>query len=480
MQGRKTNVLFIMLSRIFKHGISSILIALALFLVLVIINYIVAVKTTFFDISRNKIFSITEQSKNLLKEVDYPVTIKAFYLSKNFHRINMLLKLYTRENKYLSVELIDPLKNPEFAKKYEIELPRTIIFEAPDKINRLDPPPPGSSNSEIDITLALYRLITNRSNTIYFTDGHGEMSINNTRPNGLTTLRDRLREYNFVVKTINLKTTKEIPEDCSILVIADPAPMNPFTDDEVKIIENYMMYRAGKTVLMISPGLEPNLDRIMALFNLEFGDDFVYETASDRTTERGPTAPLCTPMDRSEITENLPNRNFLFPGVRSINVFGTHENMTLARLLASSENSWAETDIESALDMSGGKRPSRNESEQKGPIVVAVAAEAEIIIPDTTSVRGSNKEIIRSAFFGSAGFVTNAIVAQFPANLEVFLNTFNWITKNEDVIHITPNQVVFTPVEIRQSEKRMISWLSLVIFPFSILLIGVFIWYNKR
>jgi len=151
----------------------------------------------------------------------------------------------------------------------------------------------------------------------------------------------------------------------------------------------------------------------------------------------------------------------------------------MIRLLASSENSWAES-IESAVELGGGKRPVRDENEMKGPITVAVATESRIIVPDSVAVTGYSESSVRSAFFGSAGLVTNAIVSQFPANMSLFLNTVNWITRNENVFDLTTHVVDFTPVELTGKERRMISWLSLFIFPFTIMMVGLFVWFRKR
>ncbi len=477
MQGKRTNLTKMAFSKLFKHGFSPIIFSIALLGVLISVNYVFAVKTSFIDVTKNKIHSLSDESLNLLKEIDYKINIKAFYLQKNQHLISMLLKLYTDKTDLISFEMIDPLRSPDIAKKYGVELPKTIIFEGPNKITRIDPPAPGEQNSEREISTALYRIISEQEKKVYFTEGHGEYSIVNKSPDGLIVAYNRLKEQNYLVESINLQTITDIPPDCTVLIIADPK--SPFSEEELQAVGKYLRI-GGSIIIMLSPGLQPNLDKLMDMHALLFGDDFVYETASDRTTQRGPTAPICTPMDPSEITSNLTNQNIVFPGVRSINPTGPAGEMVFTRLLASSENSWGETDIESAAEITQGKKPTRNENEKKGPIIVAVATELETMVPDTTSVQGTSQKIVRSAFFGSAGFITNTLVSQFPANINVFLNTVNWVTRNEKILTITPHSSLFTPVELTRSERRIISWLSLVIFPFTIIVIGIIVWYRKR
>jgi len=477
MQRKKSNLTKIALSKLFEHGLSSIIFAITLLVMLFIVNYVFAVKTSYIDITKDKIYSLSDQTKSLLSGIDYKVDIKAFYLLQNQYRIRRVLELYRQENDHISFEIIDPIKNPIIAEQYGVgDSLRTIVFESPTKSIRLKPPLPGRFNMEPEITMAFYRLLSEQTNTVYFTEGHGEMSLLNTRQSGLSILYDRLIEQNYQVETINLQTVTEIPSDCSVLAII--GQRNPFTDEEKEVIRKYRGV-GGKFLIMISPGAIHGLDYILDVNNVEFGDDFVYETASDKTTQFGPTFPICSIQDPSEITSNLENQSFLFPVVRSVNIIYPKSAIIMTRLLASSENSWAES-IESAVELSEGKRPVRDENEKKGPITVVMTTESRITIPDSVAVTGYSESSVRSAFFGSAGFVTNAIVSQFPANMSLFLNTVNWITRNENVFDLTTHFVTFTPVELTGKERKMISWLSLFIFPFTIMVIGLFVWFRKR
>jgi ABC-type uncharacterized transport system involved in gliding motility auxiliary subunit len=224
-----------------------------------------------------------------------------------------------------------------------------------------------------------------------------------------------------------------------------------------------------------------NLERIIQSYGILPGDDYVYETSRSMTIQAGGAiAPLVAPRDTSEITEKLANQNFLFPYVRSMTPAVKLEGITLKRLLASSENSWAETDIKSAETVNTGSKPSRGEKELKGPITVAAIAERELPLPDSLATRANPTFKVRCAFFGNAGFITNEVTAMFPANMNLFLNTVNWITKNEKIIEITPHAMTFTPVELKDSDRRVISWFSVVLIPFAILMAGIVVWYRRR
>lgn len=457
-----------------RHGSSMVVFAIALLGILIIINYLIALNFEYFDVTERHVHSLSDSSQKLLGEIDFPISIKAFYLAKNQKRIKTLFDDYKNANDNISFEVIDPLQNPVIAEKYDVKFPRTIIYEAQSKSTRLEPPPPGKVHTERELTTALYRLVTDNEKKAYFSAGHGEFSILNTQSDGINLLAERLRDQNYLVETLNIQDDTVIPEDCDVLIIVNP--VTPFLDEEISHIKNYII-KGGGLITAVQPGAEPNIDGLLKMVNLSYGKNFVYETASDRTTRRGPTAPICVPYDPSEITEDMENQNILMPGVRSIDLSGMHEDITHVRLLASSKDSWAETDLESAVEMN--KRPERDENEMKGPITVAVASEISGYIPNVDET-DMELGIIRSAYFGSSRFLSNSVVSQFPANIDLFARTANWITRNERILEVTPNSVVFTPVELTHSERRWISWLTMLIFPASILLFGAIIWFKKR
>ncbi|HUT64193.1 MAG TPA: hypothetical protein VMZ04_09575, partial [Anaerolineae bacterium] len=154
--------------------------------------------------------------------------------------------------------------------------------------------------------------------------------------------------------------------------------------------------------------------------------------------------------------------------------------LKVTRLLASSRDSWAETDLESWKTVNTNQKPSRGEDEKKGPVTVAIVIEAKSDLPDSLITRTNTTVLTRSAFFGDADFVKNSVVSLFPSNINLFLNTVNWVTRNENIIEITPHLSVFTPVELNSSERRKLSWLTLFIFPSSILMVGFIVWYRRR
>lgn len=478
MQGKQTNLTKVFLAKIYKHGLGPALSAIALFAGLVVLNYVAAVKGPSFDVTRNKVNSLSAETRKLLDELSFNVTVKAFFLSSSQTRIEKLLSQYTKLNSRVKVEFIDPIKNPVVAEKYEVTIPGTLIFETAGKKSRINPNASGRAISEREVTIALYRLMSENTKKIYFTNGHGELNPENVRRDGISSVLERLEEQNYVIEPLNIFEKNSIPADCSVLIIAGPTV--PFTEEEKNILMQYV-YDGGSVLLMIGPGSKSGLEPLAQSFGIIPGKNYVYETSRSMTTQvGGALAPLCSALDTCEITTALPNQTFLFPFTRSLTSPVSMEKMRFRRLLASSPDSWAESDIESARTANGAVKPSRNDKEERGPVTVAVIVERDVDFPDSVATRTNPTFLSRSAFFGTAGFITNEVVTLFPQNIELFLNTVNWITRNEKIIEIIPHAPVFTPIELRYSERRAITWVTLVLIPFAIIMAGIVVWYRRR
>ncbi|MFC1606927.1 GldG family protein [Candidatus Latescibacterota bacterium] len=479
MQGKRTNTTKVMLEKLFKHGLSPLLFAIALGVGLIAVNYVIAIKAPNYDVTKNKTNTLSRQTEKLLTDIDFDITIKAFYANESQRRIKNVFDLYSKKNSHIKVEFIDPLRKPLIAEEYDVEYPRTIIFERGASTTRINPPTArGQNHGEREISIALYRLLTDETKTIYFSTGHGELNITNAKFSGISKIKTRLEEQNYIIKTINLLETGAIPDDCTLLIV--PGPKVSFLDEEIAALKKYLDGE-GSIMLMIDPGVETRLDNMAGSYGLKFGDDFVYETSSKLTiAQGGPTSPLCLPQTINEITKPMDNEKFMFPFVRSVNRLFEPAGYSHIPLIASSEDSWAETDMDAVRRLGTGQKPMRDENERKGPITVMTLTEREFNLPDSLATRDNYTFLVRSAFIGNSKFVTNQIVNGFSYNLDLFLNTVNWITRNERIIEVTPNAYRFTPVELRQAERRFLTWLTIVIFPVSLFIVGMIIWYRRR
>src|SRR6478752_5083127 len=83
----------------------SILVVLG---ILVAINYIGAKQNKRWDLTTNKQFSLSDQTRNVLTKLDTPLQITVFTQEENFGRFKERLKEYEYVSKKVTTDYIDP------------------------------------------------------------------------------------------------------------------------------------------------------------------------------------------------------------------------------------------------------------------------------------------------------------------------------------------------------------------------------------
>src|SRR6202165_4525213 len=114
--------------------------------ILVAINYIGAKQNKRWDLTVNKQFTLSDQSRNVLAKLDSPLQIHVFAQEPEFQTYRDKLKEYEYASKKVSTEYIDPDKKPAIAKQNQIQQYGTIVFNYKGRTERV------TSDSEQDIT----------------------------------------------------------------------------------------------------------------------------------------------------------------------------------------------------------------------------------------------------------------------------------------------------------------------------------------
>src|SRR5882762_4448404 len=88
---------------------ASVLVVLG---ILIAINYIGSRQNKRWDLTVNKQFSLSDQSRNVTAKLDAPLQILVFVQEPEFQRYQDKLKEYEYASKRVSTEYIDPYKKP--------------------------------------------------------------------------------------------------------------------------------------------------------------------------------------------------------------------------------------------------------------------------------------------------------------------------------------------------------------------------------
>lgn len=274
-----------------RYGTYGTAVTVAAIVIVVIVNMIASQFSGTIDdidLSDNKIYEITDTSKDFLENLDKEVSLHVLADKSSVDsRIKTFIEKYAKLSDKVSVKWTDPVEHPSVLTEYNAEADTVIVqCEDTDKqeiIYLSDMivydyssyyTTGYASESEFDaegqITSAIYSVTSAVSKKIYTTTGHGEGSFSDT----ITALMDK---SSFVTEELNTMMTGEIPEDCDLLFIY--APTTDFTEDEKTMISEYI--QGGGDVfyiLGITSNETPNLDALLLEFGMEKSSGYVYDS----------------------------------------------------------------------------------------------------------------------------------------------------------------------------------------------------------
>ncbi len=458
-----------------------------LFLVIVLVIGILAIINTFLakhhyrmDFTESKLHSLSDQSVTVLKGLDDDVNIKLFFREGNYGRANMehLMEIYAYHSSKVKYEFIDPDKNPGLVKRYEIAEDGTTIFESGEKESRI------TSTSEEDITNAIIKISREEKKVIYFLEGHGEASLEETGDNGYSIAKDELEKLAYEVKKLPLALGDNYPDDISLLIV--PGPQKDLLPNELDTIRTYIQ-SGGRVFFMIDPETAPGLTPYLEEFGVILEKDLIVDTVS-RLLGGDYFMPVVNEYEYHSITNKFRYATF-FPYARSVSPAEEKpEGITVESIAKSSQNSWSERQLDQ-------QEVTFNEDDDVGgPISLAIVAtiqpkeeKPEELQEESTEQEeeqkppedASPKSEGRIAVFGDSDFITNRYY-YLSGNGNFFLNTVNWLTEEEDLISIQPKTSSPRTIQLSPSQGRLIFFVSLIILPLAVLITGISIWVRRR
>jgi gliding motility-associatede transport system auxiliary component len=456
-----------------RFGINSAVSVLFLLGILVFVNYLGAQHVKRVDTTSEKIYSLSDQSASVAQQVKQDLKIKAFYPGGDYAPAKDLFELYKAKNNKISFEFIDPDRQPQVAQQYNVtqygesqnpmsgESVRygTTILDMAGKTERIEKQ--SEALREEDVTNALMKIVKGEKKTIYFVQGHGEKSIDDTEKNGYSTAKAGLEKDNYTIKTLNLVQENKVPDDASVLVMDGPTS-EPFPN-ELELIDGFLN-KGGSVAIFLDPPPAASLSDFMKKWSIDVGNNIVVDASGvGRLFGAGPSIPLVTKYSRHKITERFNVMTF-FPLVRSITAAKEPANgVTVSSLFESNERSWGETDTKSNEVSFDEKK------DLKGPVSLAVVATKDF--PE-------NKKG-RLVVFGDSDFASNGAFG-LQGNGNLFLNTVSWLAQDESFISIRTKNPEDRRLTLTEAQGRLVSYVTLLFLPVGVLAAGISVWMKRR
>jgi len=414
------------------------------------------------DFTENKRHSLSEQTLNVLGELDGKIKVTVFVSkgSPAYEEAQALFDLYKYESGQLEVERVDPVLNPRLANKYQVDSygsPIVVFFE-----NDTWREPTTELNEEA-ATNALIKVTRGEKKVVYFLTGHGEPSLEDADATGLTIVKKLLKDKNYESRELWLMRQEKVPDDCAVLVVC--GPQKDIAEPELDSIKRFAE-EGGRLFFLIDPNTAPSLTPFLEKYGIVLGDDVVVDRMSRLFGGDSLTPVLMTYSSQHPITRTFNIASF-FAVARSVNTVET-PGVRTTWLAKTGEGSWAESDIEALKEGIASFDP---EKDTLGPITLAAVAEMDI--PAAEAKEDGEAKQAAIVVFGDSEFTTNSRV-NLSGNSNMFMNTINWLGEDEALIAIPPRETKSTPVMLTASQARMLFLLSVIVLPGIVFIGGIY------
>ncbi len=461
-----------------RYGALLVLNVLVVFGILVLINIIGKSQNKRWDLTANKQFSLSDQSRNVLGKLDSPLQILVFAQEPDFARFQDKLKEYEYTSKKVATEYIDPDKKRAVAQQNQVTQYNTIVITYKGRTERV------TSDNEQDITNGIIKVVSGQQRKVYFTLGHGEKDTTSSEREGYNTIATALGKENYTVDKLVLAQQGAIPDDAAVVIVA--GPRNDFFPPEIEALKKYLE-KGGKLLLELDPPDKadgPPVTNLIALahdWGVQVGNNVVVDVSGmGRLIGTDASVPIAANYPSHPITARF---NFItaYPLAREASpVSGGVNGHTAQPFVESSPRSWAETDIKTLLT-TGQVSLDESKGDKKGPITIGSAVSAPVggATPPSKPGDDAPKPETRVVVIGDSDFAENGVLG-VQGNRDLFMNIVGWLSQQENLISIRPKEADDRRVTLTATQQNNITWLSLLVIPAFVFGTGVYTWWRRR
>jgi ABC-type uncharacterized transport system involved in gliding motility auxiliary subunit len=442
-----------------KLGTNTSVLALAVIAILVVLNVLGYQHHKRFDLTSEKLFTLSGQTKKVVGSLRSDVNIVRFAKQPN-QQLDDLMNEYKNISSHVKFQNVDPQERPEVAKDYGAEHMGDVIAADGAHKQPIEAGPDGGY-AEQDITSAILKVTRSQEKMVCFVTGHGEKSLSDTGPSGYSVVDQGLKKEAYNTQPVNLVTSNGVPPDCDVLVIAGPT--QAFFPQEENMVQKYLN-GGGKVLVELDPEKDAKLDDLLKAWNVNLGNNVVVDASGvGRLFGTGPAVPLVVDYGDSPITKNLQNGMTFFPLARTAAIADkSRMDPQSVELLKTSDKSFTIPNLEQKEVKFDPK------TDTQGPLSLGVAA-------SKTEDQRSERLVV----IGDSDFAANQWIS-LQHNGDLFYNTIDWLAQDENLISIRPKTATNRNVTLTESAATGLQWVDMFLLPGVVILTGIGIWWKRR
>ena len=440
------------------------------------------------DLTEDKLFTLTEESKEKVKNIDKDINIYFVGYSDDDSTLD-LAKQYTKVNEKIKVEAVSSENRPDLVQKYGIETSsKGIIVEAGSRYKVLsssdlytyDSTSGESVNvAEEKLTAAIRSVSVDEMPKVYFLNGYSSFTLTS----GMQYLNMYLQNEVNEVETLDILSTGKVPDDCTTLVIASPE--KDFDDLATTAITDYI--NKGGNILWLNAAIAkqidlPNANKILALYGVKpFEIGIIRETDSSKMVSNSPDL-IMPEIQYADATNKLYNsEGVIFINATKINVASDEElenlGITQTSLVKTSENAYFRTNFENESNAA-------QDGEEKREFLVG--AQFDKTITEANDENNTKEVKSKLIIYGENYFISDYQLTQstqtpmiaYRQNKDLVLNSIAYLSDREEDITVRKSTGSVTYTATEQENRVILAIITAV--PLLIIAAGIIVWANRR
>ena len=368
-----------------RNGSYSTLLIVIFVAIVVVINMIVGKlpsKYTQIDISDQQLYSIGDETKKVLNNLDKDVTIYQIAQSgSEDETISNLLQKYADESKHVKVELKDPVVSPKFVSEYtsdQVSSNSLIVacgdrnkvvnyndmYESTMDYNTYSYQTTGF-DGEGQITSAIAYVTTENLPVLYTLEGHGEKELDST-------IKEDIEKANMEIKTLNLISEGSVPDDAACLLIDSPS--SDISEDEKTALLDYL--ENGGKAMVFSDYTESTLSNFAAVlenYGVKAADGIVFEGDNQHYGMQMPYYLLPTINSTDASSETASSGYYIImpyaQGIQKLD--DVRDTVTVEDILTTSDSAYSKTNLQS-------ETLEKEDGDVEGPFALGVSIKEDV------------------------------------------------------------------------------------------------------
>jgi len=467
-------------------GAYSTFLALIVIVAAIVINLLVSQlpsNITKLDTSENALYTISDETKELVKTINDKVTFYVVAETGNEDEtILEVLDKYKALNSKISVQKVDPVLRPGFSEKYvsgDSELvPNSVIVESDKRFTvvsyydiyvtkysdeelmyyyQYGVTPTGTTTfaAENEFTSAIDYVTTELLPTLYALQGHGE-----------SPLSENILKYidmeNIEISDLTLFGLEAVPQDTTCIFIN--APSQDVSEDEFNMLMTYVK-SGGKIMLITDPQTfssekMPRLSEIAAYFGVKSEDGLIYE--GNQGMYYRYKNVLLPSVSVSSLSATISNSNFYTMLYNAHGIVKTDDGGigTITPLLTTSSSSY--------IKKSDTGTTEKEEGDIQGPFYTGVMVE--------DSASGSSLFWVSCAQFMNQNY--DYMVSYGNSNL--FLGVTTRFCEKKSSISILAKDMNVVALKVSEGASNILGVVFILVIPVVIAGVGLLLWTKRR